>query len=467
MELEVTGGGQFGNTTNTALMGQITSQTVLDFIQSVKDTSAKFSLKCDDNSSYDILDEFNDTKYYSGGYIPLDNPNPDQYGFGIEYVRFDVIIALINLYFNLKDESGKIISQILIPKKNLCLACPDSVVIDPTVCMIRNSKATNIFTPSINASTPDTIGFSPTTSVSTAANPQRLVNGAYIGGTPVYFDEYLASDNRGKIRNIYVSLQKVIEVYRSKMSGDSSVSAVDFLKDLLSQISRAMGGINNFQLHTTNSTIEIIDVKYLEQGAKKSKYVFDLMGLKSICRDVRITSRIFESQSTMIGIAAQSTSNVGDLYSSTQTTLNAGLTDRLIKKKIQGIDKSSAQNQADLTELKDQLFYYLWQRVAGRGFAANIGSPEQISNALSALKTYYYQFHQQSLGNTAIIPFELEITLDGISGLVIGQVFKIDTSILPQAYTDADVGFITTGVSHTLDKNDWLTVIKAQICILD
>jgi len=37
-----------------------------------------------------------------------------------------------------------------------------------------------------------------------------------------------------------------------------------------------------------------------------------LLSLKSICRDVKIQSRIFESQSTMIAIAAQSQNNVGD-----------------------------------------------------------------------------------------------------------------------------------------------------------
>ena len=77
------------------------------------------------------------------------------------------------------------------------------------------------------------------------------------------------------------------------------------------------------------------------------------------------------------------------------------------------------------------------------------------------------QTNRDDLDFKAIIPFELEIVLDGISGLVQGQIFKIDASILPSRYHQSNIGFIITGLSHSLQDNDWTTSIKTQICLLD
>jgi hypothetical protein len=91
----------------------------------------------------------------------------------------------------------------------------------------------------------------------------------------------------------------------------------------------------------------------------------------------------------------------------------------------------------------------------------------EITNAGSLLKTLIYQLNGQDVDFKALIPFELEITLDGIGGLVVGQIFTIDKSILPKDYYNKNLGFIITGIAHTLQNNDWVTTIKTQICLLD
>jgi hypothetical protein len=208
----------------------------------------------------------------------------------------------------------------------------------------------------------------------------------------------------------------------------------------------------------------------------------------------------------MIAIAAQDRSNVGDLYSSTQVYLNEGLTDRLIPKKGVYNDGSAKTYAEQVYSVVANLGYYLRSKVLGDpGLMGGIipppppplssppssppppstpptppppaaptgiqrivvPKPEEISNAVSALKTYLYQIKGYELQHKAIIPFELEITLDGIAGCVQGQVFKINENILPESYSKSDVGFIITGLSHSLQNNDWVTVIKTQICILD
>jgi hypothetical protein len=302
--------------------------------------------------------------------------------------------------------------------------------------------------------------------------------------------------NIGEIGNIYVSIGKIIQTYRDLAGGENGVNIIDFLQQVLDDISYSLGGINDFKLYTERNKIQIIDTKYLEgtndpEGSSSQKFQLDLIGLKSICRDVQITSKIFSEQSTMIGIGAASpggdANNLGDIYSSTQNLLNKGLKDRLIRDLEYSSNTGNEKVTIGNTDINDENLYYidvynniisltnyLKRKVVGSSNAATLGyysiySPEEseVQNAASLLKSLHYQLNGKDVDFKALIPFELEITLDGISGLVVGQIFVIDKSILPKDYYNKNLGFVITGVNHSLQNNDWTTNIKTQICLLD
>jgi hypothetical protein len=67
----------------------------------------------------------------------------------------------------------------------------------------------------------------------------------------------------------------------------------------------------------------------------------------------------------------------------------------------------------------------------------------------------------------SIVPISIELTLDGISGLTIGEIFTVDKQVLPRDYESKFVGFIVTGISNDIKTTAWLTTIKTQICLLD
>jgi hypothetical protein len=440
---------------------------------------------------------WNEIKANKGFSIPVDSSAND--GSAIEYIRLDHVLAIINAYFNLKDENGALISKILIPRQVPVLASEDSVSIDPRTCLIRNPNATFITDSDIIVST-DThdLGFQPQ-SLSSYTFDQPGNRRVYSVNRDIMYHFHLSKyvagvpDSKkfsfGCLDNIYISINKIVELYRSKGGNNpDGVLLVDYLKDLMSSVSSALGGINDFQIHVDKSSIRIIDVKYLEinSGTKKdnfNKFNFDLLGLKSICRDVKISSRIFDSQATMIAISAQNRNNVGDIYSSTQSYFNKGLTDRLLSTRV--VDNESPKtdllnNDATLTyyvnlwKSVSNIAYYLKEKCIGipnpnDGNLPNIKAPSDadINNAKSILKTIHYQINGSDIDYKALIPFELEIILDGISGLVIGQIFTIDKSILPKDYTIKNLGFIITGVNHSLQNNDWTTTVKTQCCLLD
>jgi hypothetical protein len=63
--------------------------------------------------------------------------------------------------------------------------------------------------------------------------------------------------------------------------------------------------------------------------------------------------------------------------------------------------------------------------------------------------------------------------MDGIGGLVIGHIFRIPDDLLPKGYKNigkelgAKLGYIITGIGHSVSNNDWVTNIDAQTIILD
>lgn len=413
---------------------------------------------------------FNDGKTYtapSAWFDPIGLLRPCEGGndgTAIEYIRFDKFIHLLNCLFGLKNgDTGEFITQIVVPIGTPCLASEDSVSVDPETCIIKNSKATFV------------------TDKPTGFDPVMYYEWDGSNGGTTLIPEFVQATGFGDISSIYVSINKLLEIYRSMASNNKDgVLLVTYLQKLLDSISFALGGINNFKLHNDKNIIKIIDIAYLEKGAKyNDKFEFDLIGLKSICRDVKISSKIFESQSTMIAISAQNRANIGDIYSSTQNYLNKGLTDRLVPNKVIG------------QQLPDELEYYkaiyanlanlsgyLKKKVIGEPFTSATGTttpfnvttvPQQneVSNASNLLKTTLLQLNGKDLDFKALIPFELEITLDGIGGFVQGQIFTINQSILPKSYSTQKVGFIITGISHSLQNNDWTTIIKTQVCLLD
>ena len=70
--------------------------------------------------------------------------------------------------------------------------------------------------------------------------------------------------------------------------------------------------------------------------------------------------------------------------------------------------------------------------------------------------------NKNSGGSIGFIPFKMNFTMDGLSGIKIYNELNVDTSFLPQGYSKT-LKFIVTGVDHKLSKNDWETTIHTTL----
>jgi hypothetical protein len=68
---------------------------------------------------------------------------------------------------------------------------------------------------------------------------------------------------------------------------------------------------------------------------------------------------------------------------------------------------------------------------------------------------------------SAIIPLKFNAKMDGISGLIIGNVFKLPASKLPDGYGADDVFFIVMGEEQSItNAQDWTTTISGHLILL-
>jgi hypothetical protein len=431
----------------------------------------------------------------------ISDPDGDSYvGSKYEYITLDVWLAIIGSYCNLKQKSksGAIsdMVRLLVPTDtDYCLAGPDTISIDAGVCLVKNEGAfaKEFGVLSIPNFDPKVSGANPPVFYRSGDTTNIITNEKDLQ----FFDK---TARNGKLKNILLNIDLLLGIYREIKSNDydNGVAMVDYIKSVMHKVSTSLGGLNNFIVSTAGlnqNKAQIVDTYYLNKQPKDTFYEFDLLGLGSICKNVDIESQIFENQSTIVGIAAQSKANLGDVYNSSQVYLNAGLTDRLSKEKGQGDEVTPEQydskkgnyflNTQESSFYRKVLQLMVYARDYMVGYEGNIRTIDDgsfgtnvnnvflinqndrsLSTPSTLLKQSLLRF-DGDLGFKALIPFKLRITLEGIGGIVVGQIFRIKQNVIPKNYYDKNLGFVITQINHSLKDNQWETTLETQICILE
>lgn len=284
----------------------------------------------------------------------------------------------------------------------------------------------------------------------------------------------------GFLGNIYVNMDFLYDQAISKniasndVQNKNVIAIREYVQGILRNVQNSLGNINNFdlQVDSRNAIGRIIDISYTGNPAANT-FTLQLHNLNSVVRKYEFQSKIFPEMGSIIAISAQDATGIGKLGydNATLVAWNDGIKDRLIPKK----DFSSTISIGDLENPKSFLLPFLsklytyFDSLNGRGTSndnlAYGGLDFSYRDFLSALNRYDPQ-------NTfkTIIPTELSVTLDGIGGMVIGNIFKINQDIIPKGYKTVpgrEVGYIVTKLGHSISNNDWTTTINAYPIILE
>ena len=280
----------------------------------------------------------------------------------------------------------------------------------------------------------------------------------------------LASLESESILDIYLDVYFVSNLMKRFVDSKGQIAMLDFLESLFSEIRRVTGGVNDLglQYYEETSTYTVVDRRRYKPVAKSSYTEVNIFGLSSVVKNVNLVSKLPPRIGTQIAISAQASPYSSMEEASGFDAINKGLTDYTYTTRK---DRSVAESEDAALAYDKQMEVYRGQitgviTAIAEWYKAGLVSERQTNStgqyenymktAIGAKKDNAYNF---------IIPFELQITLDGISNFRIMEAFRVSQDILPDNYggSNGDIAFVVTGVEHKVDPKEWSTTIKSQI----
>jgi hypothetical protein len=297
------------------------------------------------------------------------------------------------------------------------------------------------------------------------------------------------SKELGIIGNIYVNVNMLYNLSTDdNLAGQdkkekNEIALYDFIKSILSKISSAIGNVNNFDLfiEPNESVIRIIDINYVDRESDRDKvykeaFQLEVHNLKSTVRSYKLESKIFPEQSTQIAIGAQTGGGALGIDASSLIDFNKKIYDRIIPVKDSPTTSTQTNSKGKIDELAKNLgtLYTFFGRLNYSWYGDSnfdVDRANDYRNALKDLISFFLSISNSNIKNRAIIPTIFSVEMDGIGGLIIGNIFKVDPNLLPKGYKGGQVGsqlgYVITTLGHSIQNGDWITKFDAQTIILD
>ena len=378
------------------------------------------------------------------------------------------------------------------PETNFCLTSPQQMSIDPNICLIPFEGSPKDYESIYNKEMYKTIP------------PAELFN-------PLGKDNQLSgnipkfkTDNpyKGKIMNILLSVDYLLSMASSFSTSDPehSVNLKRFLETIMVDVNKCLGNFNLFRVAYVDesNTVQIRDDQFVPDnnilntnvytsktyqstipGVVKAAYTaadisslqygqLPIFGAQSLVRGFEFKTDMSTKLGSMIAISAQAdTPSVNAKDPTAFTYLNGGYQDRYKPRVTDPAVPPSKTTGKEKTndETVAQAFNTHIKSIYG---SFNLFDQNKVETA----KNYYIERSAQvkstsKVASAPFIPANLEITVDGISGIIMGQAFTVPEDRLPMSLRGKDgvtkVGFIVVGLSHTIEGNQWLTKIRGQM----
>lgn len=284
----------------------------------------------------------------------------------------------------------------------------------------------------------------------------------YIDNQRMRIYEPLRKNNPDDILNIMLDVDFLLS--KLKVASDQNGSIFDYIESVLDSLNSKLAGVNNFRLHLDDeeSVYYVVDGKDIPVDKKLP--VIDLTGLKSTVSNFSLFSKIPSALNSMIAITAQSSPSDFGEEGSVLFNFNKGLKDRFKPEvRMKGYDKT---NTIDPYE-KSLEMLRLHCLSFGLGDRVEYDQIKDIQNHYITVTQREYLDKVSTPKNPppGILPFELKFTTLGISGLIIGDTFKINKGLLPEKYENK-LGFIVFGLNNRIEDNRWITEITGNPIIL-
>ena len=307
---------------------------------------------------------------------------------------------------------------------------------------------------------------------------EATINNESQAGNLTYIEKSFRTGNKyiGKTMHIYVNINKIIEVLDRNIDDDGNVSIYTFLTSLLSDLKYALGSVNNFDINydSSNNRFYIIDSAVLpfkyEKNTGIAKFNINLLkdssaGGGSFVTNFGLKSEVFAKVANAIALGAQGNGNTMISNSTPLSNFNTGLTDRSMRNKQNPNIAKAAEDEGFTQFTAAYNAYEDYKRKVATSNPDGGLTPDDIATYRSYLVDLFnydlgtYANNGQIPG-TGFIPINLQLTMDGLSGIKQYQAFTVDETLLPSEYKNR-LSFITTTISHKIGINGWETTLNS------
>ena len=309
----------------------------------------------------------------------------------------------------------------------------------------------------------------------------------------------------GKVMNIYINTTYLNDLVASGGVA-SSISIYKFLNEICEDINDSLGGVNNLEptIDEASNTIiireqtkipgkkELIKTLGINPIYKKDPPILEVFGYNeqksNFVRNAGITTSITKEYATMITIGATAGGYIPGEEATAFSRWNVGIEDRF-KKDITGpdIDQTPTISSFDTDNegIIEKYFEYINQNTLN---LIGINSDDEVtdketdeeissksintqmikSNTSTVVNFNKYLQASASISNPepenvessiGFLPFNLNLTMDGLGGIKIYNRLDVNVDFLPSNYPQA-LEFIITGVDHKLSNSSWETSLN-------
>ena len=314
--------------------------------------------------------------------------------------------------------------------------------------------------------------------------------------------------------NIYISIKYLNEIIPISKNDNNEyrIDIYNFLKDICQEINRALGGINNLEpiIDEDTNTLTIQDstnIPHKDILARKLKKDFIKLDSKtfsplqiygyrsyqltkkrkvpvtSFVRDVDLQTKISKDLAAIITIGATASDKDLSINHTAFSRFNTGKKDRFSPEIKYSSEtpkpKSWSEKWKDYftgggsypehSSLEALFGYSPNSLVLGGNVHYYTPSPTfdlQAQDKNMGMMNDYFKSEEAKIYKTSeagspsigFIPFELGLTMDGLSGLKIYNKLNVDTTFLPDQYPKS-LEFVVKGVEQTIQNNDWTTKV--------
>jgi predicted chitinase len=306
------------------------------------------------------------------------------------------------------------------------------------------------------------------------------------------------STQLGQLMNVYVSFDFLLSIFTTNSDPEVRVSLIKFLGVLSNEISKDLGSLNVISPAINEETNEVIfidqtsipnrdkAIKYVDPNISTELAEFELYGYQnlntpdtvgSFIQNFSLKTGITPQFASMITIGATSQGYVVGEDATILSQINKGLKDR-VKSEVVDANattinsalenaktKFEEQGQTLVSYIKDNFSVDNSIPKLSTGILQTLIGTIESGEAYTAISASFYADPKSKEANTSsnksgFIPFNLSLTMDGLSGMKVYQKFTVNNDYLPTNYPKS-LEFIITSLNHTIQDNKWITNLES------